>query len=211
MGCRATACWQCAKRQLGLTQVQEHLAQIALGRGDRGVDLDGPAQVVASGLLVVQGAAGGAQVGVDHRVALGKGERGPEGAGGFGVAAQAVQSQSQIVVDGGFVQAEIERGTAALERALDPAQRAIGFGQGGVQKGEIGPQLDGLLEPVDGRPGPPLRSRTRPSKCSASTRPGLRASTCSYKRAARSRSPARCRLSASVNSSAEVVSILRQG
>ena len=143
------------QRFLGLAAVDQELAQVGLGHGQAGVDLDrcpkGGQCLVKLPILVEQAA----------QVVMGHGELGPEGQGTqelvsrFLPAVQCLQGQAEVVGGLGEVGLQTHRGPAALDGALVVPQGTVGLGQVCMVGNAVGTQRDGTIDVLDRPAGLP--------------------------------------------------------
>ena len=120
------------QRFVGLTAIQQHLAQVGLGRREARVQLDGAAEMVECLVLLAQLAQPDPQVVVGHHEVRPQLERAAELFNRLGVLAQTLQGRSEVAEGFGIIRPDRQGRAATSDGAIEIAERPIRLGQVGV-------------------------------------------------------------------------------
>jgi hypothetical protein len=129
-----------------VAEIEEKLAEVGQSGGEIGLNLEGPAKVVAGLVFLIERAEGRTEVGVTCWIVGPQCECSAECVRRFAVAAERLERESEVVKDYRVVQAEPERGEAAIDDAIVVAQGAIGFGESRAKEGGLREQADGATD-----------------------------------------------------------------
>ena len=135
---------------LGPPEIEKHLTEIRPGRCGGRIQLDGTAEVGESLIDLLEFAEGHAEIAVSDGEVRPKSKDPVKGRDGLRVPAKALQGQTKVAQGFGMVGRQTQRGPAAADSTIQLTEDAIGFGQVGVEPGDVGPQGDGPTDQFDG-------------------------------------------------------------
>jgi hypothetical protein len=130
-------------------KVQEQLAQIGLGRRVLGVNLDGATEMFECFLKFAQLAQDITEVVMANAEIRLERNRLAKLLGRLVAAAQPLECQPQVAPRLGIIGAKAQCGPAAAGGSIKLADRAIGFGQVGMEGRRVGPQRDRTPDQLD--------------------------------------------------------------
>ncbi len=135
---------------VGQSAVEQHLAEVGPRRGKVGGQGDGLAKMVESLVGLAQLAERHAEVVVGRREVRPQLQRAAKLLDGFGVPSESLQRQTEVAKRLGGVGRQAQRRPAAADGSLVLTQGAVGFGQVGVEGGQVRPKRHGPADQLDG-------------------------------------------------------------